>query len=34
MITAIPNPLVQHLFDVAFDLTNNAGRLIQRCGYP
>lgn len=30
MITAIPNPLVQHLLDVAFDLANNAGRLIQR----
>lgn len=30
MITAIPNPLVQHLLDVAFDLVNNAGRLIQR----
>jgi hypothetical protein len=30
MITATHNPLVQHLPDVAFDLANNAGRLIQR----
>jgi|TARA_R110002110_G_scaffold249329_2_gene465500 hypothetical protein len=30
MITATHNLLVQHLLDVAFDLANNAGRLIQR----
>lgn len=30
MMTTVSSSLAQHFFDVAFDLANNAGRLIQR----